>query len=175
MRRQAAVLGTLTIPGRAVNVGDARAFVARSLGSGYPGSDEATLLTSELVTNAVLHSNSGLSGGTVTIVVIEVPDGILVEVIDDGAAGAPVVKSDLFAAEGHGLFLVQQLAAQWGYLRDRAGTTVWFRLDSRRDTMPRAECRGKPADGRGTDDDIARMTRISRTPWRPAAHAGNVS
>jgi hypothetical protein len=26
------------------------------------------------------------------------------------------------------LFLVQQLATQWGYLRDPAGTTVWFHL-----------------------------------------------
>jgi hypothetical protein len=39
-----------------------------------------------------------------------------------------VVKGDLFAADGHGLYLVQQLAAQWGYLRDPAGTTVWFHL-----------------------------------------------
>ena len=173
MRREAAVLGTLTIPGRAEKVADARAFVGRSLGTGYPGSDEATLLTSELVTNAVLHSNSGLSGGTITIVVIEVPDGILIEVIDDGAAGAPVVKSDLLAAEGHGLFLVQQLAAQWGYLRDRAGTTVWFRLASRKDTEAEDECRGKPAGGRGTND-IAWMTRLSRTSWQPTAHAGNI-
>jgi hypothetical protein len=27
------------------------------------------------------------------------------------------------------LFLVEQLAARWGYLRDVAGTTVWFQLD----------------------------------------------
>jgi hypothetical protein len=26
------------------------------------------------------------------------------------------------------LFLVQHLAAQWGYFRDPAGTTVWFHL-----------------------------------------------
>jgi hypothetical protein len=38
------------------------------------------------------------------------------------------VKGDLYAADGHGLFLVQHLAAQWGYLRDPAGTTVWFHL-----------------------------------------------
>jgi hypothetical protein len=37
-----------------------------------------------------------------------------VEIIDDGSAGTPVVKGDLYAAEGHGLFLVQHLAAQWG-------------------------------------------------------------
>jgi hypothetical protein len=49
-----------------------------------------------------------------------VPHGVLVEIIDDGSAGTPVVKGDLYAAEGHGLFLVQHLAAQWGYLRDPA-------------------------------------------------------
>ena len=40
----------------------------------------------------------------------------------------PVVKGELLATDGHGLFLVQQLTAQWGYLRDAAGTTVWFHL-----------------------------------------------
>ena len=91
-------------------------------------SDAATLLTSEIVTNAVLHTKSGVAGGTVTVVVIGVPQGVLVEVIDDGSAGTPLVKGDLYAADGHGLFLVQQLAAQWGFLRDPAGTTVWFHL-----------------------------------------------
>jgi anti-sigma regulatory factor (Ser/Thr protein kinase) len=90
--------------------------------------DAATLLTSELVTNAIQHTDSGAPGGTVTVVIIGVPGGVLVEVVDDGSAGTPVVKGDLYAAEGHGLFLVQQLAAQWGYLRDPAGTTVWFHL-----------------------------------------------
>ena len=71
---------------------------------------------------------SGADDGTVTVVVVDVPDGVLIEVIDDGSAGTPVVKGDLFAADGHGLYLVQQLAAQWGYLRDPAGTTVWFHL-----------------------------------------------
>jgi hypothetical protein len=65
---------------------------------------------------------------TVTIVVFGVRHGVLVEIIDGGSAGGPVVKGDLYAAEGHGLFLVQHLAAQWGYFRDPAGTTVWFHL-----------------------------------------------
>jgi anti-sigma regulatory factor (Ser/Thr protein kinase) len=90
--------------------------------------DAATLLTSEIVTNAIRHTRSGADGGTVTIVVIGVPRGVLVEIIDDGSAGTPVAKGDLYAAEGHGLFLVQHLAPQWGYLRDPAGTTVWFHL-----------------------------------------------
>jgi two-component sensor histidine kinase len=90
-------------------------------------SDAATLLTSEIVTNAIQHTKSGVDG-SVTIVVIGAPRGVLVEVIDEGSSGVPIVKGDLYAAEGHGLFLVQQLAAQWGYLRDPGGTTVWFHL-----------------------------------------------
>ena len=127
---RATVLGSLTIPGRPEQVATARAFVSRTLSSHRIGADvdAATLLTSEIVTNAIQHTKSGVDDGTVTIVVIRVPQGVLVEVIDDGSAGSPVVKGDLYAADGHGLFLVQHLAAQWGYLRDPAGTTVWFHL-----------------------------------------------
>src|SRR6516162_6574860 len=128
-RQRAAILGSVTVPGSPEQVAGARSFIARTL-AGISGvdSDAATLLTSELVTNAIQHTDSGGPGGTVTIVIIGVPGGVLVEVVDDGSAGTPTVKGDLFAAEGHGLFLVQALAAQWGYLRDPAGTTVWFHL-----------------------------------------------
>lgn len=129
-RPGAAVLGSLTIPGRPEQVGRARAFVAQTVSSRQVAADPdaAALLTSEIVTNALQHTRSGTEGGTVTIVVIGLPHGVLVEVIDDGSAGAPVVKGDLYASAGHGLFLVQDLAAQWGYLRNQAGTTVWFHL-----------------------------------------------
>ncbi|MGH3187488.1 MAG: ATP-binding protein [Streptosporangiaceae bacterium] len=127
---RAAVLGSLTIPGSPGLVREARAFVARTLSSHRldVDADAATLLTSEIVTNAIQHSRSGIDGGTVTIVVIRVPHGALIEVIDDGSVDTPIVKGDLYAAEGHGLYLVQHLAAQWGYLRDPASTTVWFHL-----------------------------------------------
>jgi anti-sigma regulatory factor (Ser/Thr protein kinase) len=128
---QATVLGSVTVRGEPEQVSRARGFVARTLAAaGLPGvdSDAATLLTSELVTNAVLHTASGKPGGMVTVVVLGLPDGVLVEVRDGGSASAPVVKTDALAGEGQGLYLVQQLAAQWGYRRDQAGTTVWFHL-----------------------------------------------
>jgi anti-sigma regulatory factor (Ser/Thr protein kinase) len=126
---RAGILGSVTIPGIPEQVSGTRAFIARVLDR-LPGVDRdaATLLTSELVTNAILHTGSGAPGGTVTVVVIGVPAGVLVEVIDDGSAGTPMVKGDLYATEGQGLLLVQQLATQWGYLRDDSGTTVWFHL-----------------------------------------------
>jgi anti-sigma regulatory factor (Ser/Thr protein kinase) len=127
---RATVLGSLTIPGHPEQVSAARSFVARTLSAHRPGTDAdtATLLTSEIVTNAIVHTKSGVEGGTVTIVVIGIPRGVLIEIIDSGSAGTPVVKGDLYATDGHGLFLVQNLAAQWGYLREPAGTTVWFHL-----------------------------------------------
>ncbi|MGD0373934.1 MAG: ATP-binding protein [Streptosporangiaceae bacterium] len=129
MMAGAAVLGSLTISGRPEHVSEARAFVAKIIGDQSPVIDVAVLLTSEIVTNAVKHSNSRRVGGTVRLVMIEIGDGIRVEVADDGSdLSAPVVKGDLYASDGHGLFLVQSLAHQWGYVRQEGCTTVWFWL-----------------------------------------------
>jgi anti-sigma regulatory factor (Ser/Thr protein kinase) len=135
MMAGAAVLGTLTIAGRPERVREARAFVTKVLGGHSAIADTAVLLTSEIVTNAVLHSDSCAAGGTVRLVMIEIGEGVRVEVSDDGSdLSSPVVKGDLYAPDGHGLFLVQSLAQQWGYVRDELGTTVWFWLD------PQASC-----------------------------------
>lgn len=129
MMAGAAVVGTLTIPGRPERVREARAFVAKALGELHPRIDTAILLTSELVTNAVMHSSSRCLGGTVSIVILEAGGGLRVEVADEGSdLSSPVVRGDVYASDGHGLFLVQTLADQWGYLRDDDGTTVWFWL-----------------------------------------------
>jgi anti-sigma regulatory factor (Ser/Thr protein kinase) len=124
-----AVLGRLTMPGRADHVSEARALVVKALGDLHPRVDDAVLMVSELVTNAIVHSNSRRPGGTVTVTVLESADGVRVEVADYGSElTTPVVRADRNATDGHGLFLVQSLADQWGYLRGEAGTTVWFAL-----------------------------------------------
>jgi len=169
---RAMVLGSLTIPGRPEQVGLARAFVARTLGTNEVGADPdaATLLTSEIVTNAIMHTKSGVDGGTVTIVVIGVSRGVLVEIIDDGSAGTPVVKGDLYAAEGHGLFLVQHLASQWGYLRDSAGTTVWFHLPATYEPQQGADQSGSPGPPASRDLEIPAQCHDfppSAEPYRP--------
>jgi anti-sigma regulatory factor (Ser/Thr protein kinase) len=170
---RATVLGSLTLPGRPEQVGLARAFVARTLGANEVGADDdaATLLTSEIVTNAIQHTKSGVGGGTVTIVVIGVSRGVLIEIIDDGSAGTPVVKGDLYAAEGHGLFLVQQLAAQWGYLRASTGTTVWFQLPATYEPQQAAGQSGPRGRSAGPDlgiparpDDFTAGTEPYRAP-----------
>ena len=123
------IAGSLTLPGRTRNVAEARAFVAKTLSAKHPCCDLAVLLCSELVTNAVVHTSSGKPGGMVTIVVLRLTDAVRVEVIDHGSASStPVVKGEALASDGHGLFLVEQLADSWGYVLDQVGTTVWFQL-----------------------------------------------
>jgi serine/threonine-protein kinase RsbW len=131
----ATVLGHITIPGRGEQVKVARSFVAGVIGdlAGLDGGTlhSAMLLTSELVTNAIRHSRSGAAGGSVMLVILHADDGVRVEVTDSGSAdGTPVVKDDVYTCAGHGLFLVEAVADQWGYRRAaHAGTTVWFSLD----------------------------------------------
>jgi anti-sigma regulatory factor (Ser/Thr protein kinase) len=127
----AVTLASLTIPGRPEYVGAARSFVAGALGGGS-GADVAVLLVSETVTNAVVHSDSRHPGGTVTITVVGMDGGVRIDVADNGSAlTIPVVKGDGCVTGGHGLFLVQSLADQWGYVRDDTGTTVWFWIPER--------------------------------------------
>jgi anti-sigma regulatory factor (Ser/Thr protein kinase) len=122
-----AVLGRLTVPGRPEHVREARVFAAKALGDLHPALDNVVLLTSELVTNAITHSGSRRRGGAVHVVIAESEGGVRVEVSDQGSElSAPVVRSEVFASDGHGLFLVQSLADQWGYVRDDNSTTVWF-------------------------------------------------
>jgi anti-sigma regulatory factor (Ser/Thr protein kinase) len=89
--------------------------------------DIVVLLTSELVTNAVLH---GL--GPVQLMLIE--DGNLVTVeVSDGEAGplpmAPRRPADV-DSHGRGLLVVDHLADRWGCRARRTapGKTVWFEL-----------------------------------------------
>jgi anti-sigma regulatory factor (Ser/Thr protein kinase) len=120
------VLGSLTIPGQPEQVGAARLFVTRCLG-GHPACDVLVLLASETVTNAVLHSDSRHPGGTVTVTVLEAAGGVRIEVADAGSElNLPQVKGNGCVTGGHGLFLVQALADEWGYVRAGPGTTVWF-------------------------------------------------
>jgi anti-sigma regulatory factor (Ser/Thr protein kinase) len=123
------ILGSVMLLGRPEHVREARKFVARTIGADHPRADTALLLTSELVTNAVTHSKSGLPGGTIELVVAAQAAGLLISVADNGSdATVPTVGNDPGAENGNGLRLVESLADAWGYLRDPARTAVWFRL-----------------------------------------------
>jgi serine/threonine-protein kinase RsbW len=115
-------------------VAHARAFVAQALDDHCTSADTAVLLTSELVTNSLQHSDSGRDGATITITLIAIPGGIRAEVSDEGGATVPALHpgppgSPELTLSGRGLQLVDMLAARWSYSRDEAGTVTWFELD----------------------------------------------
>ena len=119
-----AVLGVITIPGCPGEVATVRRFVAKTLGD-HPQRETAVLLTSEAVTNSVIHTASA----TVTLVVIETPAGLRFEIIDDGADTLPVVYDGCELREGkRGVFLIEELSARCGFFVDEGGLTYWFEL-----------------------------------------------
>ena len=115
-------------PGSGDQVGRARQFVGQVLG-GCPAADDAVLLTSELVTNAVTHTASG-TGGKVVVTVYRADTRVRVEVRDDGSDQVPVVRPYGLAEEsGCGLGLVELMAHCWGYRGGQRGRIVWFMLE----------------------------------------------
>lgn len=92
--------------------------------------DRVELCTSEAVTNAIVHSDSRLDGGLVTLVIIELTDRVRIEVIDDGSStSAPQLGDDnIFADNGRGLFLIEAMCSEWGWFADSAGRTAWFEV-----------------------------------------------
>ena len=116
--------------GRADQVAAARRFVSAALHTGSPLRDVTRLLVSEAVTNAVLHSASGDSGGRFTVE-YELSDRRLrVEVSDGGGANAPRRRvHHLESITGRGLELFEALSDRWGVDGGPSGRTVWFELD----------------------------------------------
>ncbi len=113
-----------TLPPNPVSVGQARAFVARTLvGRGLGDTDLAELLVSELVTNVVLHA-----GTDVELRVAASGDQVRVEVSDTSPAMPAIRHFDVEAGTGRGMMLVEALASDWGTDPRPGGKTVWFTL-----------------------------------------------
>jgi anti-sigma regulatory factor (Ser/Thr protein kinase) len=116
-----------TFPGRKDQVSRARAFV-RDVLDGCPQLDEAVLLTSELCTNALQHTESG-NGGTFEVTVRLGVGGLRIEVRDDGSVKVPFPRDvDDHSESGRGLEVVACLADRWGQHGDGYGRCVYFEL-----------------------------------------------
>jgi anti-sigma regulatory factor (Ser/Thr protein kinase) len=91
--------------------------------------DEAVLLVSELVTNAVEHAGPG---GSATVLRLEYGDGWLRIEVHDASPHAPRPRTpDWLDESGFGLMLVDALAAKWGVQQTGEGKAVWAELDAR--------------------------------------------
>ncbi|MGW2561894.1 SpoIIE family protein phosphatase [Streptomyces sp. NPDC001514] len=114
------------------SVATARAFVRDTLqGWGYSDVvDDAVVLTSELVTNAVIHA-----GTAADVLCLRTDDGVRVEVADRypereiplQGSGRTLAHPD--RENGRGLLLCAALASRWGVEYTPTHKQVWFQLD----------------------------------------------
>ena len=116
------------VPDRPDSIPAARAFLARLLdGWGVAAEviDDASLLTSELMSNADKH------GSGVVNLAIEVKDGVLRVGVHDDDGELPIVGDvSTTSTGGRGMWIVQSLARDWGSesTGGEPGKTVWFEL-----------------------------------------------
>jgi anti-sigma regulatory factor (Ser/Thr protein kinase) len=93
-----------------------------------PRLDDATLLVSELVTNAVKY---GPVDGEILLIIDRDATRTRVTVHDSGGGPLPEMRAGTGPTHeggGHGLRLVDSVADRWGV--ERGSTRVWFELDS---------------------------------------------
>ncbi|WP_214416488.1 ATP-binding protein [Sphaerisporangium fuscum] len=123
--------GVIDLVGSPESVARAREFIRRKLREDHPAFDDVTLLTSEVVTNAVVHSDSRC-GGKVIVALADCHDFIHVDVVDAGAETTPCVRQEDFTEGGRGLMLVETLSSAWGTYDHHRGRTVWFQVKYKR-------------------------------------------
>ncbi|QNE74602.1 SpoIIE family protein phosphatase [Streptomyces finlayi] len=132
-------MGSAVITGRAAatfdpvgrSVATARAFVRDTLqGWGYTDVvDDAVVLTSELVTNAVVHA-----GTAADVLCLRTEDGVRIEVSDhypdrEVPLQGSVLDTSPERESGRGLLLCAALASRWGVEYTPTQKHVWFQLD----------------------------------------------
>jgi anti-sigma regulatory factor (Ser/Thr protein kinase) len=120
------------IPGGVEAACTARELLTEMFGDTTPDATmhDLHLLTTELVTNAVLHAGAGESDAIELSVAAGV-DTLRVSVTDPGRfSDTPhVEEQDLETPGGMGLYLVEQISSAWGVERiDGRAHRVWFEL-----------------------------------------------
>lgn len=115
----------LTLPPASTTVGEARRAVRDTVARAGAAdlAEAAQLVTSELVTNAVVHA-----GSQVTLRITAEADAVRVEV-GDASSHLPVRRSwGQAAGTGRGLVIVEDQADRWGAARVGDGKVVWFEI-----------------------------------------------
>ena len=129
---------SLRIPAEPVSVSAARRFMTElltGLGCTCTLRDDAELMLSELVTNAVRHQRNG----KIDITAVLRGSALRVSVTDDSSE-VPVPRSgnapnnagqapSTESASGRGLMLIEQLATRWGWAPLENGKVVWFEAE----------------------------------------------
>lgn len=127
------IVATTILPVDPASPAQARRFVADVLHEVVRPVDMAvvTLLTSEVVTNAVVHA-----GTPVDLVVRSGRGRVQIEATDAGEQ-TPVMPDRAVGSErGRGMLIVAALAEAWGVVPAERGKTVWFRYHSGQPASP---------------------------------------
>ncbi len=102
----------------------ARALLRETLaGRDGSGCDDAMIMISEVVTNAVRHTRDVLH-----LLIVMDGQSLRVEVTDDDPVVPAVPAVDLDGTGGRGLYIVDKLADCWGVTPTAGGKTVWFEI-----------------------------------------------
>ena len=85
--------------------------------------ETAVLLTSELVTNAILRARSPIE-----VTISSPKERVRIAVKDDSEQPPTRQVGDDELGGGHRLQVVEALSDRWGTSRERTSKTVWFEL-----------------------------------------------
>jgi anti-sigma regulatory factor (Ser/Thr protein kinase) len=116
----------LDLPASASAARTGRAFVSaycQRHDLSVDATDDAVLLTSELLSNAYLHARSA------TVLSVALLDHKLrVEVADESLTQPATRESGSSATGGRGMRLIDEVAQRWGVQQRAGGKSVWFEL-----------------------------------------------
>jgi anti-sigma regulatory factor (Ser/Thr protein kinase) len=121
----------LALPSIPQSVPTARWHVRAALGLHGLGeyAEDAEIITSELVTNAVQHvCDSGTMTIRVTLTHAGSPAAVTVAVSDSSSHGPVRRNTPAGSEQGRGLRIVEALAAHWGWRREGGGKAVFVVL-----------------------------------------------
>lgn len=135
-----------TLPGQAESVGKARTLTRQFLGND-PRVSDASLIVSELATNAIRHSASREEGGAFELRLEMKPDALRIEVVDQGrpTRAVPPEPGDAFepgedpsfphGESGRGHMIVFSLADESGHEQRPERSLWWAELRVRKETV----------------------------------------
>jgi anti-sigma regulatory factor (Ser/Thr protein kinase) len=133
---------------------------------------DAALVTSELLSNAILHARP-LPDACIRVSWILSATAVEIIVSDGGSATRPrASRPSLSSIGGRGLGIVEHLCSSWGVRADERGTTVWAVVPASRGGSAgpggggpggRAAAAGQPMGGpAGAEGATRRMNRAGR-------------